>query len=355
MSKSMRILQVSEMYYPVIGGLEEHVRNISERLARDHNVTVFTTDPSGRLPREENINGVLIRRFDSFAPQNSYYVSLKMLLELKRSEFDIVHAHNYHASPAFFARYATKKRFIVTPHYHGHGSSTLRDYLIRLYKPFGKKIFQEADKVIAVSDYEKSLLIKDFEIADEGITVIHNGINMMEFRNLDKKGKECKTLLFVGRLEEYKGVQYILQALPLLDEDVHLQIVGSGPYRTSLTDLVEQLGLGDRVEFYQGLQREELLQRYADADLFVLLSKYESFSIVIAEALAAKTPCIVANTSALSEWIDNQNCFGIDYPITVDRLAVLLSETIGRQVTGVKPWDWDEVAEETVKAYEEGD
>jgi glycosyltransferase involved in cell wall biosynthesis len=209
--------------------------------------------------------------------------------------------------------------------------------------------------VIAVSDYEKSLLIKDFEIADEGITVIHNGINMMEFRNLDKKGKECKTLLFVGRLEEYKGVQYILQALPLLDEDVHLQIVGSGPYRTSLTDLVEQLGLGDRVEFYQGLQREELLQRYADADLFVLLSKYESFSIVIAEALAAKTPCIVANTSALSEWIDNQNCFGIDYPITVDRLAVLISETIGRQVTGVKPWDWDEVAEETVKAYEEGD
>ena len=352
MSKLMRILQVSEMYYPVIGGLEEHVRNISERLAREHDVTVFATDPSGRLPREESINSVLIRRFDSFAPQNSYYVSLPMLLELRRSEFDIVHAHNYHAFPAFFARYATRERFVVTPHYHGHGSSMLRDYLIKLYKPLGKKIFQEADKVIAVSNYEKSLLLRDFGIPDEGVAVIPNGINMTEFRNLERAEKEHKTLLYVGRLEEYKGVQYILQALTMLDEDVHLQIVGIGPYKTSLTSLVEELGLGYRVEFYQGLPREELLQRYADADLFVLLSKYEAFSIVVAEALAAKTPCIVANTSALSEWIDNQNCFGVDHPINIDRLSALIREVMGHRVTEVKLWDWVEVAEATIKAYE---
>lgn len=354
MTKPVGILQVSEMYSPVIGGLEEHVRNISERLARDYDVTVFTTDPSGRLPREENINGVLVRRFNSFSPQNSYYISLEMLLELRKSEFDIVHAHNYHAFPAFFSRYAIKKRFIVTPHYHGHGSSVLRNHLIKLYKPFGKKIFQEADKVIAVSKYEKSLLIKDFEMPNGGIAVIPNGINMMEFMNLEKIEKEYKAVLYVGRLEEYKGVQYILQALPMLDEDVRLEIVGNGPYKTSLTSLVEQLGLGERVEFYQGLSREDLLARYAGADLFMLLSRFEAFGITVGEALASKTPCIVANTSALSEWIDNQNCMGIDYPINIVHLAGLIKQTIGRQIGGVKLWDWDEVAEATIKAYEEG-
>ena len=51
----MRILQVCSKYYPSIGGLESHVSNVSERLARQHQVTVFTGDASGKLPREEEI------------------------------------------------------------------------------------------------------------------------------------------------------------------------------------------------------------------------------------------------------------------------------------------------------------
>ena len=352
-TKPMRILQVSQMYPPFFGGLEEHVRNVSEHLAIDHDVTVITTDPSGRLPKEETINGVLVRRFNGFAPQNSYYVSLGMLLELRKAAYDIVHAYNYHAFPAFFSRYATRERLIVTPFYHGHGSSMLRDHLLKVYKPLGKKIFQEADKVIALSKHEKSLLIEDFEMVDEEITVIPSGINMTEFSKLEKTNKKSKVILYVGRLEEYKGVQHILQALPMLDEEVRLEIVGSGPYKKSLANLVEQLGIEERIKFYQGLPRDELLRRYVSADLLVMLSKYESFAIVIAEALAAKTPCLVANTSALSEWIDNENCFGIDYPINIDRLASSVNEIIGRQVSRVELWDWGKVAKATIEIYKE--
>jgi hypothetical protein len=60
---------------PAIGGVEQHVRNISERLDREHQVTVFATDPSGELPKEEEINGVLVRRFKSFSPNNAYHIS----------------------------------------------------------------------------------------------------------------------------------------------------------------------------------------------------------------------------------------------------------------------------------------
>jgi len=349
----MRILQVSPGYYPIIGGVEEHVRNISERLAREHNVTVFATDPSGRLPKEEEINGVLVRRFKSFSPQNSYHVSFEMLKELRRSESDIVHGHGYHAFPLFFSRYARRKRFVVTPHYLGHGSTMFRDFLHKLYKSVGKKTLQEADKIIACSKYEKSLLTKDFKIASDKITVIPNGVNLEEFKKLERKVKDHKTILCAGRLEEYKGVQHVIQALPSLDKSIRLEIVGEGSYKGKLIAMARHLGVEGRIDLFQSLYGKRLLDRYANADLFLLLSKYENYAITVAEALASRTPCIVANTSALSEWVDNENCFGIDYPISIDRLATLIGEVIGRQVGEVKLWDWDEVVEETVRVYRE--
>jgi glycosyltransferase involved in cell wall biosynthesis len=132
---------------------------------------------------------------------------------------------------------------------------------------------------------------------------------------------------------------------------MHLAIVGGGQYKEKLTGLAKELGIEDRVEFYRDLPKGELLSKYASADLFVLLSKYEAFGIVVAEALAAKVPCIIANTSALTEWIDNKNCFGIDYPVSVERLAQLIKNVIGQEVRDVKLWDWNDVVRETLEVY----
>ena len=346
----MKILQVCPKYYPSIGGVEQHVKNISERLVHDHDVSVFTCDPSGQLPREELLNGVKVWRFRSFSPQDAYHISLSMLRELRHSSFDVVHGHSYHAFPLLFSRYAKRKRFIITSHYHGHGSTKLREVLFKGYKPFGQTVMLEADAVIAVSKYEKSLLVRDFKIADK-VVVIPNGIELGEFKILKPCQKTHTSILSVGRLEEYKGIQYIIQALPLLDKDIYLDIVGAGPYKEKLAGLAKELGVSYRVEFYQNLSRGELLSKYALADIFILLSKYESFSIVIAEALASKIPCIVANTSALIEWIDNKNCFGIDFPISVERLAQLINNVIGQEVSDMKLWDWDDVVKETLRVY----
>lgn len=349
----MKILQVCPKYYPAIGGIEEHVKNISERLAKEHEVTVFTCDPSGKLPRQEKINDVLVRRFTSFSPGDAYHISFEMARELKKCEFDIVHGHSYHALPLYFARNARAKKFVVTPHYEGRASTRVRDFLIKLYKPFGGKIFKDGDKVIAVSDYEKQLLLKDFRIDEGKIIVIPNGINRSEFRNQNEVPKRPKDILCVSRLEKYKGIQYMIQTLPLLDDDFRLKIVGTGSYKEKLVALTEKLGLENRVEFCQGLPHGELPKMYAEAGIFVLLSKYECFSIVVAEALAARTPCIVANTSALSEWIDNKNCFGIDYPINSDKLAELITEAAGKEAGDVKLWDWDEVTQRIAALYQE--
>ena len=223
-----------------------------------------------------------------------------------------------------------------------------------MYKPLGKRIFDKADRVIAVSEYEKQLLLKDFSLDKDKISVIPNGIDLSEFNNLGRIPRESKTILCISRLERYKGVQYIIQTLPLLDKEFHLEIVGKGPYKAKLVKLIDELGLSNRVRFYQDLPRQELVKMYARAGIFILLSRYESFSIVVAEALAAKTPCIVANASALSEWIDDKNCFGIDYPIDKAKLAELITKAIGIEVGNVKLWDWDDVVKELRVAYNLG-
>jgi len=349
----MKILHVCHHYYPSPGGVGVHVRNICERLAREHDVTIYTTYSFGTPPEIEDINGVHVRRFKVFNPNNSYYFSFKMLKCLRKSRFDIVHAHNYHAFPCFLARYAKRNKFVVTPHYHRHGITAFRDVLIKLYKPFGRRIFHDADKVITSSNHEKGLLIQDFKIPDDKISLIPNGVDLKTFRNLERKGSGQKTILYISTLEQFKGVQYAIQTLPLLDESVRLDIVGRGRYKYHLADMVRNMGLGNRVSFYHSLYGQDLLDKYANANLLMLLSEYESFGMVVAEALAAKIPCIVSNQSALKEWVDNDNCVGIDYPIDCKQLAGLINMQMGKVAGDVRIWDWDQVVDETLKIYRE--
>ena len=349
----MRILKVCPTYYPDIGGIPHVARNVAERLAKKYDVTVFTTSPiPNKLPTEEEINEVKVKRFRSFAPSNSYFFAPGMFKELRKVKSDIVHGYGYHSLPLLFSRYAKRSKFIVRPSYHGFGHTPIRNLLFNLYRPLGRKIFQDADKIICISSYEKNLLLKDFKIEEDKIVIIPNGVDPEEFKGLKKmSNKSYRNILCVARLEKYKGIHYMIKTLPKLDEDIRLEIVGKGPYEKNLMKLVNTLGLESRVKFFKNLSRKELLERYADADLSVLLSKHEAYGNSVAEALASGTPCIVANTSALREWIDNENCFGVRYPIDLDELASLTSNIIGKSVNTSKFLDWNEVTEKLVDLY----
>ena len=352
----MRVLQVCHRYYPYAGGIQEHVRNVSERLAEKYEVTIATTDTSGKLPREEIVNGVRVNVFRSWAPRKTYYLSedLKKYLIENSDKFDIVHAHNYHAFPALYAAQAKgRNKLVFTPHYHGTGHALLNSLLHIPYKFLGKRIFEKADRIICVSHYEKSLIAKNFDVNEEKVVVIPNGVNLEEFKDLEKRKKDYRSILYVGRLEKYKGTAYLIRVLPKLDDNVILEIVGKGSCKESLVKLARKLGVDDRVKFFQDLWKDELLQKYADADVFILLSKHEAYGISVAEALASRVPCIVANTSALKEWVDNKNSFGIEYPINLDELATLINNVMGKDVDELRIPDWNEVTEKLVSLYKD--
>ena len=352
----MRILQVCHRYYPYKGGIQEHVRNVSERLADKYEVTVAATDTSGELPREEIINGVRVNIFRSWGPKGTYYFSkdLKKYLMKSSDSFDIVHAHNYHAFPALYAAQAKgRNRLVFTPHYHGTGHTLMSSLLHIPYKCLGKRIFEKADRIICVSNHEKSLIAENFQVNGEKVVVIPNGVNLEEFRNFEKRKKDYRSILYVGRLEKYKGIAYLVRVLPKMHDDVFLEIVGKGSSKASLVKLARKLDVDNRVKFFQDLGRDELLQKYTDADVFVSLSKQEAYGISVAEALASRVPCIVANESALKEWIDHKNSFGIDYPIDLDELAILINNVMRRKVDEYRIPDWKEITETLASLYED--
>ena len=356
----MKIAQVCHRYYPYIGGVETRVEEISKRLVkRSFDVDVLTTDPSGKLTSERIVNGVRVKRFRCWAPNDTYYFSgrLRRYLTRHSASYDLVHAHNYPDLPAFYAAQTkSTNRLVFTPHYHGGGRTLFTNLLYIPYKILGGKIFKKADRIICVSNYEKTLVMENFRVEEEKISVIPNGLNIEEFKGIVSKRKDYKTILYVGRLEKYKGLHYLIEALTKLDNDVFLEIVGVGSQKNALFKLANKLEVGDRIKFYQNLPRNQLLQKYADADVFVLLSKREAYGIGVAEALSSGTPCIVTNSSALTEWVDGKDCFGVDYPPNIDEVIRLLREVIGKKVNGAnihaRAPSWNEVVDKLVKVYE---
>lgn len=352
----VKIVQVCPRYYPDIGGVETHVREISERLVQmGFEVEVVCTNPTGRLPKYETINGVGVTRFKSFAPDDAYYFAPQIYFYLKNRIYNLIHTHSYHALPAIFAALAKGDRKLVfTPHYHRGGHTQVRDFLHKIYRPFGSKIFDRADKVICVSEYEQGLVMSDFGVPKWKIEKIPNGLNLTEFVNL-KPERNGRTLLYVGRLEEYKGVQHIISALPRL-EGFELEIVGKGPYGNDLRKLADKLGVSEHIRWQSDVTREELLQHYASADVFLMLSTHEAYGITVAEALAAGTPCAVVKGGALAEFVDGEGCIGIAVPITVDKLveAIQRLRGVGGNIKNlpITISDWNDVTDRLINVYE---
>ncbi len=351
----MKVIQVTPRYYPDIGGIETHVREICRRLVRRKlELLVVTTDPSNNLKKDEIIDGINVTRLNTFAPYDSFYFSPGIYSFVKKNKCDIIHVHGYHVLSSLFAAMSKtdRNKLIFTPHYHGVGHTFFRNILNKLYKPVGAMIFNKAGRVVCVSKYEMNLIKNDFNIPDNKIVVIPNGIDPVEFEGIKAIAKEQKTLLYIGRLEEYKGIHYIIKALSQLP-DYRLEIIGRGVYKNELRRLADEYSVNNRIDWLENIPRKELLEHYASANLFLMLSSHEAFCITVAEALTVGIPCIVATGSALDEFVDGKMCAGVTLPIGPEELAQKIKSMISKDRTkyGRKIMSWDEVVGHLIESY----
>ncbi|KTG10444.1 glycosyl transferase [Haloprofundus marisrubri] len=307
----MKILQVTHRYPPRAGGVETHVRRVSEELvSRGHEVTVVTADAGADVSRRERRNGVRIRRCRGVAPGGAFHFAPGVARVVRNAvaEIDVVHAHNYHSFPLALAALGGGSRpFVATPHYHGSSADDVRDKLLELYRPIGGTALRRADEVIAVSEWEKAQLKSDFGV---DATVIPNGLDVARFENATPCERSRPYLLTVGRLVEYKGVQHAIRALSDLPE-YDLLVAGSGSYREGLERLAREIGVVERVEFLGYVDDDELPNLYAGAAAYLTLSTHEAYGMTVAESLAAGTPALVREAGALVDWADRADCLGV--------------------------------------------
>ena len=166
--------------------------------------------------------------------------------------------------------------------------------------------------IIVPSEYLMRMLTEYWQLPEKRVQVIYNSFegvtaarkNNHQDREDERAGIGLRTrylLITVCRLTGWKGVDGLIRALPELDPDVGLVIVGDGPLLAELTALAEQLGVADRVRFLGTVPRERVASLLLACDLFVLNSTYEGLPHVVLEAAAAGLPVIATDAGGTRE------------------------------------------------------
>ncbi len=286
----MRVLHVYKDYYPVVGGMENHIRLLAQGAAgRGLEITVLVTSPTGKTEVSE-LEGVRVIKAGRLATVASTPISFALFSWMRRLRTDITHLHfPYPWGELAHLVFGQSQRTVITYH-----SDIVRQKgLLKLYRPFLRQVLVRADRIIATSpNYVRSSPY--LSEVSEKCTVIPLGIDMEPF--LQSRTEEARKLreqygfpllLFVGLLRYYKGLDYLVRAMR--DIDARLLVVGSGPMAEEWHALVRELGLTEKVFFTGRVQDEELPAYFHACDIFVLPAsqRSEAFGVVQLEAMAS--------------------------------------------------------------------
>jgi rhamnosyl/mannosyltransferase len=145
----MKILHVYKDYYPILGGIENHVKTLAEaETAANHDVTVLVTEPGGQLGYEE-INGVHVWRVRRLATVASTPLTLAMPFKLRQLQPDITHLHFPYPIGEISQWLAGRRRpYIVTY----HSDVVKQQRILRFYRPLLQRVLQGAARILPTSD-----------------------------------------------------------------------------------------------------------------------------------------------------------------------------------------------------------
>jgi glycogen(starch) synthase len=393
---SDRVLILSWEYPPVIeGGLARHVRKLAEALARQGlGVDVLTRGlvegAEGEGAQRRSLGGVEVHRvrepgwprdLDRFVAwveqMNADMLAAGEALASEHS-YDLIHGHDWLVAKAS-AELARKLEipYVTTIHAteHGRHQGWVADPPQSHIHAVEREMAHRADRVIVCSYYMRGHVADIFDLDEERVTVIPNGVDPNDLRpvaDLQTLRAEFaqpheKLVLLVGRLVYEKGFQLALDALPDLIErvgNVRFLVAGSGTHEAELKAQAERLGLSGHGTFLGWIGDDVLHSLYRIADLCVVPSIYEPFGLVALEAMASGCPCIVADTGGLREVVPMGERVGLRFNggdaehlgVMIERLLVdeeLRDRLVAEASEHVLRFDWDDIAQRTRGIYDD--
>jgi len=227
-----------------------------------------------------------------------------------------------------------------------------------------KLVSQESDALVVWSKHEKNFIASNYKVDPKKIYIIPPGVDLELFKPIDQKEAreeiniqdDLKVILFVGRLERLKGLDTLLEALSMIDQEkINLLVVG-GLYNisevTRLKKLCNEFNLLEKVHFIGSINRTDLKYYYNSSDICVLPSYYESFGLSALEAAACGVPVVASKKGGLSSIvIDKKTGYLLQWRCPgpfVEKLEILLQSKDLRKSMGknarqhAEKLNWDE-------------
>jgi len=371
-----KLMIVYPYFYPHIGGAENYILNIIERLKEKYEIVVVTTNHETNKNEISIIKGFKTYRLNvwfniSHTPINLlWYSQIKEII--KKEDPDIINAHMPVPFMTDLVVRLAQNKTILTYHNDVVKEGLLGSISIIYNFTLGYSTLKNCKTIIATSnDYvENSKYLQRFK---EKISIISPGVDLEKYNPKLKKGflknsKENK-ITFVGQLSKFhkhKGLEYLIQAIKLLEnEKIHLYVCGKGDLVEKYKKLCIKFGIANKVSFLGFVKDDDLPKIYADSNIVVLPSynKAEGFGMVLAEANACGIPVIGTNVGGIPVVIENGFNGLLVHPRDSEALAEAINKIIHDKAlakklgeNGTKKvkelWDWKKLAKKTEEVFE---
>ncbi|BBE15981.1 glycosyltransferase [Aquipluma nitroreducens] len=261
---------------------------------------------------ENKSKGVRIKFSGKYGPNlfdeiNNYALVAKTIA--LENQFELIHAHDWLTFPAAVAaKKISGKPLIVHVHstdYDRSGGAINPDIFA-----IEKQGMEEADKIIVVSNRIRDRLTEQYNIPDNKIITIYNGIEPQtdEHDQALHQPRKNKIVTFLGRITIQKGPEYFVDVARMIIhrmKNVHFVMAGNGEMRNNIIELSAKYGISNRLHFTGFLNGPEVTEMLRRSDLFIMPSVSEPFGIVPLEAMQANVPVIISLQSGVSEVIRN--------------------------------------------------
>ncbi|MEM3374834.1 MAG: glycosyltransferase family 4 protein [Candidatus Woesearchaeota archaeon] len=301
----MKIAIITRYFLPYqIGGIEIHSRDLAEELGKlGHEVHIFTSTDSS-LKKSVGKEKIVYKKYFTIHYLKSYFGIINPDL----SKFDIIHIQEYFRplSNYIILKWWKKTPILLTLHGglmgpYFYKKTTLKYIKILHDKLAIKFLFKKIKKIITVSELERKILIKNYNVSKEKINLITNCISndIIKFSKEKinvKPNINYKYILTIARLSKIKNIDKVIKILPYLPEDIHYLIVGPDDGELKyLKDLSKKMKLKHRVHFLGKIHGYKKYKILKNALVFILISDFESQPITILEAMFSGIPIITIN------------------------------------------------------------
>ena len=278
-------------------------------------------------------------------------------------KFDVIHAHDWLTYYAGMAAKAVSGKPLVV-HMHATEFDRSGEHINRAVYDIERAGMEAADRVIAVSNLTRNIVITKYGIPPEKVVTVHNAVRFSENDEGEAvRGLDDKIVTFLGRITYQKGPDYFVEAAAKVLRrvpNVRFVMAGSGDLMHHVVRRVATLGISDRFHFTGFLKGAEVNRMFAMSDVYVMPSVSEPFGISPLEAMKSNVPVIISKQSGVAEVLDY--ALKVDY-WDVDAMADAISALVPspalarmfsrkghEEVTGIK---WSNAAAKVKAVYEQ--